>query len=130
MHIPEIGKAYRGGLSSRSLRTPYCSRVAVTHSRSGFCFDAQGKLYKSNDRVNSYSLTHDSLRPFSTTIHSLCKSDKSKDKLAEDEHKTEKPPGLIKRFHMAYKEYGKVLVGVHLVTSCVWYGSFLYAVHR
>ncbi|XP_062575586.1 protein FAM210A-like [Saccostrea cucullata] len=31
---------------------------------------------------------------------------------------------VFKRFKQTYKEHGKVLVGVHLVTSLVWYGSF------
>ena len=35
-------------------------------------------------------------------------------------------PGLFQRFKDAYKEYGKVLIGVHAVTSCMWYGGFYY----
>jgi len=41
----------------------------------------------------------------------------------------EKPKGIILRFKEAYKEYGKVLVGVHAVTSTVWFGSFYYAAY-
>lgn len=41
----------------------------------------------------------------------------------------DKPLGLIQRFKEAYKEYGKVLVGVHGVTSAVWFGSFYYAAY-
>ncbi|ESO90794.1 hypothetical protein LOTGIDRAFT_99060, partial [Lottia gigantea] len=31
---------------------------------------------------------------------------------------------IFKRFKRAYKKHGKVLVGVHLVTSTVWFSSF------
>lgn len=36
----------------------------------------------------------------------------------------EKKPGLFKRFHQTYKQYGKVLVGVHIFTSSIWTGIF------
>lgn len=36
----------------------------------------------------------------------------------------EKKPGLFKRFHQTYKQYGKVLVGVHIFTSSIWTGVF------
>lgn len=35
--------------------------------------------------------------------------------------------GIFKRFKNAYKEHGKVLVAVHLVTSTVWMSVFYYA---
>lgn len=31
---------------------------------------------------------------------------------------------LVQRFKKTYKEHGKVLIGVHLLTSCVWFGTF------
>ncbi|GAB1610470.1 protein FAM210A-like [Argonauta hians] len=37
-----------------------------------------------------------------------------------------KPKSIIQRFKQAYKEHGKVLIGVHLATSAVWFGSFYY----
>ena len=39
---------------------------------------------------------------------------------------TEVKTGVFARFKLAYKEYGKVLIGVHVVTSCVWFGGFYY----
>ena len=42
----------------------------------------------------------------------------------------EKPKGIFQRFKDAYKEYGKVLVCVHVATSAVWLGSFYYAAYR
>ncbi|XP_026855821.2 uncharacterized protein C18orf19 homolog B [Electrophorus electricus] len=35
--------------------------------------------------------------------------------------------GLYQRFKRTFKQYGKVMVPVHLVTSSVWFGSFYYA---
>ena len=35
--------------------------------------------------------------------------------------------GIFARFKVAYREYGKVLIGIHLVTSSVWFGAFYYA---
>ena len=41
-----------------------------------------------------------------------------------------KSPGILQRFKLAYKEYGKVLIGVHVATSVVWFGSFFYLAKR
>ncbi|XP_050993638.1 uncharacterized protein C18orf19 homolog A [Labeo rohita] len=35
--------------------------------------------------------------------------------------------GLIQRFKKTFKQYGKVMIPVHLVTSTVWFGTFYYA---
>ncbi|XP_015213234.1 uncharacterized protein C18orf19 homolog A [Lepisosteus oculatus] len=35
--------------------------------------------------------------------------------------------GLYQRFKKTFKQYGKVMIPVHLVTSTVWFGSFYYA---
>jgi len=42
----------------------------------------------------------------------------------------ESPPGLLRRFHQTYKEHGKILVCVHLVTSAVWASIFYCAAVR
>lgn len=34
---------------------------------------------------------------------------------------------LLQRFKRTFKQYGKVLIPVHLVTSTIWFGSFYYA---
>ncbi|KAM4705330.1 protein FAM210A [Rhinophrynus dorsalis] len=39
----------------------------------------------------------------------------------------DKSIGLFQRFKKTFKQYGKVLIPVHLVTSSVWFGSFYYA---
>jgi len=35
--------------------------------------------------------------------------------------------GLVQRFKRTFKQYGKVMIPVHLVTSSVWLGTFYYA---
>uniref|UniRef100_A0A8C6S824 Family with sequence similarity 210 member Ab n=1 Tax=Neogobius melanostomus TaxID=47308 RepID=A0A8C6S824_9GOBI len=35
--------------------------------------------------------------------------------------------GLFQRFKRTFKQYGKVMIPVHLVTSSVWFGTFYYA---
>lgn len=35
--------------------------------------------------------------------------------------------GLFQRFKKTFKQYGKVMIPVHLVTSSVWFGTFYYA---
>ena len=39
----------------------------------------------------------------------------------------EQSVSIFQRFKNAYKEYGKVLIGVHCVTSAGWFGMFYYA---
>jgi len=54
-------------------------------------------------------------------------SDKADDKT---DAVKESSPGLLRRFHQTYKEHGKILVCVHLVTSAVWAGLFYWAAVR
>ncbi|RLW13223.1 hypothetical protein DV515_00000126 [Chloebia gouldiae] len=39
----------------------------------------------------------------------------------------DKSMSLVQRFKKTFKQYGKVMIPVHLVTSTVWFGSFYYA---
>nr|XP_057909937.1 uncharacterized protein C18orf19 homolog B-like [Doryrhamphus excisus] len=39
----------------------------------------------------------------------------------------DKSIGLVQRFKKTFKQYGKVLIPVHLLTSSVWFGTFYYA---
>ncbi|XP_016316167.1 uncharacterized protein C18orf19 homolog A-like isoform X2 [Sinocyclocheilus anshuiensis] len=39
----------------------------------------------------------------------------------------DKSSGLIQRFKKTFKQYGKVMIPVHLLTSTVWFGTFYYA---
>ncbi|XP_030638466.1 uncharacterized protein C18orf19 homolog B [Chanos chanos] len=96
-------------------------------------------------------------RPFSTsyaarateTSHNLSPKPETQDKVpdgqvgTDSKHKTEegaatqasaevdplqdKSIGLYQRFKKTFKQYGKVMIPVHLVTSTVWFGTFYYA---
>ncbi|XP_062865415.1 uncharacterized protein C18orf19 homolog A [Trichomycterus rosablanca] len=35
--------------------------------------------------------------------------------------------GLVQRFKRSFKQYGKVMIPVHLLTSSVWFGAFYYS---
>lgn len=47
--------------------------------------------------------------------------------VAEVDPLQDKSIGLYQRFKKTFKQYGKVLIPLHLVTSSVWFGSFYYA---
>lgn len=46
---------------------------------------------------------------------------------AEVDPLQDKSSGLFQRFKKTFKQYGKVMIPVHLVTSSVWFGTFYYA---
>lgn len=39
----------------------------------------------------------------------------------------DKSIGLVQRFKRTFKQYGKVMIPVHLMTSSLWFGTFYYA---
>ncbi|XP_076864467.1 uncharacterized protein C18orf19 homolog A [Brachyhypopomus gauderio] len=39
----------------------------------------------------------------------------------------DKSTGLVQRFKKTFKQYGKVMIPVHLLTSSVWFGAFYYS---
>lgn len=53
-----------------------------------------------------------------------CASDLSKNTDDAVDSSEGKKPGIFKRFHQTYKQYGKVLIGVHIFTSSAWTGLF------
>jgi len=57
-------------------------------------------------------------------------NDKTKTVAKAGEEKPEEKMGIFQRFKVAYKQHGKILIGVHLATSTVWFGSFWYLVHN
>ncbi|XP_066530717.1 uncharacterized protein C18orf19 homolog A [Hoplias malabaricus] len=42
----------------------------------------------------------------------------------------DKSIGLVQRFKKTFKQYGKVMIPVHLVTSSLWFGAFYYSAMR
>ncbi|XP_060905686.1 uncharacterized protein C18orf19 homolog B [Labrus mixtus] len=47
--------------------------------------------------------------------------------VAEVDPLQDKSIGLVQRFKRTFKQYGKVMIPVHLLTSSVWFGTFYYA---
>lgn len=47
--------------------------------------------------------------------------------VAELDPLQDKSIGLVQRFKKTFKQYGKVMIPLHLVTSSVWFGTFYYA---
>ncbi|XP_036421806.1 uncharacterized protein C18orf19 homolog A [Colossoma macropomum] len=47
--------------------------------------------------------------------------------LTEPDPLQDKSIGLVQRFKKTFKQYGKVMIPVHLVTSSVWFGAFYYS---
>lgn len=75
-------------------------------------------------------------RAFSTSGYSLLRTSQPDSKQTDpakdankptDTQEPEKKLSVFQRFKKTYKEHGKVLIGVHLATSTVWFGSFFYA---
>ncbi|XP_070768250.1 uncharacterized protein C18orf19 homolog A-like [Enoplosus armatus] len=46
---------------------------------------------------------------------------------AEVDPLQDKSSGLVQRFKKTFKQYGKVMIPLHLLTSSVWFGTFYYA---
>jgi hypothetical protein len=55
------------------------------------------------------------------------KSDEKNSVVDEKEAQDEKPLGLVAKFKKMAKEYWYVLIPVHIITSCCWFGGFYYA---
>ncbi|XP_045383780.1 protein FAM210A [Lemur catta] len=49
------------------------------------------------------------------------------EKKEEPDPLQDKSISLYQRFKKTFRQYGKVLIPVHLITSCVWFGTFYYA---
>lgn len=78
--------------------------------------------------VKSYGrrwpLTHN-FQPFNRMSQSV-QNTTSSSAVAEESEKL----SVLQRFKRTYKKHGKILVGVHIVTSLVWYGSFYLTLSR
>jgi len=115
------------------------SRIMWTcakYTRSLKCLQTQQRLFYNfhvksifavadcNSRTVSSESYTDSFRASLNHVkhmHRFCsnKADDDKTEVAK-----ESAPGLLRRFHQTYKEHGKILICVHLVTSAVWAGVF------
>lgn len=63
----------------------------------------------------------------SSTPQSQEQKEETRPDASEVDPLQDKSIGLVQRFKKTFKQYGKVLIPVHLVTSTVWFGTFYYA---
>lgn len=63
----------------------------------------------------------------STSQTQEVKKEEAGSDVAEVDPLQDKSIGLVQRFKRTFKQYGKVMIPVHLVTSSVWFGTFYYA---
>lgn len=133
-------------VSLGKLQSSCPARVRHISSFSSQCFcRPQKKFTCSIVKSSSLSVTNgqhcSQIYPYSTIyqLFSTSAADFQKDQSNDKEtaeskitDKTESSDGveqnltIFQRFKKAYKEHGKVLIGVHLVTSTFWFGSFYY----
>lgn len=71
--------------------------------------------------------TQDEQQPSSTPPTQDVQKEEAGPDLVEVDPLQDKSIGLFQRFKRTFKQYGKVLIPVHLVTSSVWFGTFYYA---
>lgn len=72
--------------------------------------------------------TSDIQRVFYSTESSSTKQNEKQQTEAAGPADTEQKLSIFQRFKKTYKEHGKVLIGVHLITSTIWFGSFYLSV--
>uniref|UniRef100_A0A3P8S9Z7 Family with sequence similarity 210 member Ab n=1 Tax=Amphiprion percula TaxID=161767 RepID=A0A3P8S9Z7_AMPPE len=71
--------------------------------------------------------TQDEQQSISTPPAKDVQKEEAAPDLAEVDPLQDKSIGLFQRFKRTFKQYGKVLIPVHLVTSSIWFGTFYYA---
>lgn len=96
-------------LKTRSLQSSVFIPVRSIHEESK---EPSNRRFKPSNRDNKH-----------TTKAS--DNDVAKDYVSSEESPdSKKKLTIVQRFKKTYKEHGKVLIVVHLITSAVWYGSF------
>lgn len=62
-----------------------------------------------------------------TSAGNLTQGDPTEPHSEELDPLQDKSISLVQRFKKTFKQYGKVMIPVHLVTSSLWFGAFYYA---
>ncbi|XP_053402072.1 uncharacterized protein C18orf19 homolog A-like [Mercenaria mercenaria] len=124
-NISSLSKDYRhcGVVSNRRENTPLLTNIShFEETQLRYLHFSRTVLYpdKETDSKKDTGEKTDKVDSGNTT-----KSDQGVNSQAENV--PEEKLSVFQRFKKTYKEHGKVLVGVHLVTSAVWFGSFFYA---
>ena len=115
------------------------------HHRSSYLLNQKGtntyqyNTYRSFSPISGYIKRSHNEGQILTTIHhsSNCAKPPSVQRYFSSDSKDssssaddEKDMTVFQRFKHVYKEYGKTLIGVHVVTSLMWYGGFYVIARR
>lgn len=107
---------------SRFLGLDLCASGQIFHIKhfNGRCFSSS---------ITRTSKPHDTPPSLKTSANSHADSERETLPGADSDLDPlqDKSIGLFQRFKKTFKQYGKVMVPVHLVTSTVWFGTFYYA---
>ncbi|XP_068093221.1 protein FAM210A [Hyperolius riggenbachi] len=110
----------------RSLSLPrYGSQVALWHGQKQWLHSLPGQD-STQDKKPLSSPTPETKGPLSSNEPSPT-SEQPDAALEEVDPLQDKSMGLVQRFKKTFKQYGKVMVTVHVLTSSVWIGIFYYA---
>ncbi|XP_075682584.1 protein FAM210A [Rhinoderma darwinii] len=96
-------------------------------------FHGQNQLFHSAPRPDSSQEKgdHQSPPPLDTSnpvkSKETCSATDAPITIEETDPLQDKSIGLVQRFKKTFKQYGKVMVTVHVLTSSVWLGTFYYA---
>ncbi|XP_034029780.1 uncharacterized protein C18orf19 homolog B [Thalassophryne amazonica] len=83
--------------------------------------------YKEVAHQPKHQLPEDEPQSSAAPTNRAFEKDKAGTEPADVDPLQDKSIGLFQRFKKTFKQYGKVLIPVHLVTSTVWFGGFYYA---
>ncbi|NWI94547.1 F210A protein, partial [Pitta sordida] len=96
-----------------------CLHASAAH------FASKKTAFPSQPADTSHQITEER-SPLPSAPDTLKQSPAESDPLETDPLQ-DKSISLVQRFKKTFKQYGKVMIPVHLLTSTVWFGSFYYA---
>lgn len=118
------------GLKGPSVSSDVGCKVILALDPPKRCLHAGAALFASKSNAVSSQPTDTPRKvPPEEREHSTSATEVPKQSPAESDVDPlqDKSISLVQRFKKTFKQYGKVMIPVHLVTSTVWFGSFYYA---
>ncbi|XP_015710636.1 protein FAM210A [Coturnix japonica] len=117
------------GLKGPSVSSDVGCKVILALDPPKRCLHAGAALFASKSNAVSSQPTDTPRKVPEEREHSTSATEVPKQSPAESDVDPlqDKSISLVQRFKKTFKQYGKVMIPVHLVTSTVWFGSFYYA---
>ncbi|XP_061450957.1 protein FAM210A-like [Rhineura floridana] len=95
------------------------------------CLHTSAAVCVSKERASSQPVDHRNKElegeNLTTLSGNLAQRDSIEPNSVELDPLQDKPISLVQRFKRTFKQYGKILIPVHLLTSSIWFGAFYYA---